>query len=516
MNVFERIAVVLICTICANPAVRADLELPQVFAEHMVLQAESRLPIWGTNSPGEQVTVWLGDEKKTAVANSSGNWQVAFPPRKATTCPTTLRVRGGNEVVIEDILVGEVWLCAGQSNMEWPLKKAAHGRTEVAAADYPHLRLLNLVGAARGGSGSYTAEHLARLTPERFCRGSWACCTPETAKSFSAVGYYFDRKLQQELGVPIGLISPAIGGTPAEAWIRPAALAADAELASLIEGNWLQNPRLDPWCQRRAAANLRRAADAGEEIPGDKLGPNHSFKPGFMWEAGLKPLVPYALSGVVWYQGESNAATHWRALQHRQIFPLLVRDWRSQWGEGDFPFLYVQLPALKRPHWPLFREGQRRMLDELSNMGMVVTMDVGQPTNVHPVDKQPVGERLARWALSQTYGRNIVPSGPLFQSMRSVGNRTLLDFKYAEGGLTTRDRQPPVGFEVAGESGLFVTAEARVDGTSIVVSSAEVPAIAQVRYGWAAYPDPPLNLINREGLPASPFSTATSFPETRN
>jgi sialate O-acetylesterase len=516
MNVFKRIAVVLICTTIDGHSVRADVGLPQVFADHMILQAEASLPIWGTASPDERVTVRLGNEKKTAVANSMGNWRVTFPPHQATTRPTTLQVRGNNEIVIEDILVGEVWLCAGQSNMEWPLKKAASGRTEVSTADHPHIRLLNLVGAARGGSGSYTAEHLARLTPELFSRGSWARCTPKTSGSFSAVGYYFGRKLHHELGVPIGLISPAIGGTPAEAWIRRAALAADDELAPLVEGNWLQNSQLDSWCQQRATANLRRARKAGEDILGDDLGPHHSFKPSFMWEAGVKPLVPYAIRGVIWYQGESNAETHWRARQHRKIFPLLVRDWRQQWGQGDFPFLYVQLPSLGRPHWPVFREGQRRVLDELPNMGMVVTMDVGHPTNVHPVKKQPVGERLACWALSETYGRKIVPSGPLFQSMRSVGNRKLLDFKHAEGGLATRDQQPPVGFEVAGEDNHFIAVEAQIENSSIVISSQEVPTITHVRYGWAAFPDPPLNLINREGLPASPFSTAPSFWETPN
>ena len=400
--------------------------------------------------------------------------------------------------------------------MEWPLKNATNGHDVVGVANHPQIRLLNFVGAARGGAGSYTAEHLARLTPQLFCRGRWAICTPESASFFSAVGYYFGRKLQQELKVPIGLISPAIGGTPAEAWIRRDAMAGEGELAPLVQGDWLKNSQLDAWCQRRAEGNLLRARESGEHVPGDELGPNHSFKPAFMWESGVSPLVPYAIQGVIWYQGESNAASHWRAMQHSQLFPVLVRDWREQWGQGDFSFFYVQLPALGRPHWPVFREGQRRMLDKLPNVGMAVTMDIGHRTNVHPIDKQPVGERLARWALAETYGRAVTASGPLFQLMQVVDQRAILTFKYAGQVLTTRDQLAPVGFEVAGEEGVYFPAKAQIEGDTIIVSSAKVLEIANVRYGWEAFPDPPLNLINSEGLPASPFTTAASLLEARN
>lgn len=522
MNAPKRIAVVLFCatligSITLLSSARADIALPQVFGNHMVLQAEIEVPIWGTASPSERVTVTLGSEKKKTVADDDGNWQVRFSPRPSSATPVKVSIRSSeNELVLEDVLIGEIWICAGQSNMEWPLKKAANARKEVAAAKHPQIRLLNLVGAARGGSGKYTVEHLARMTPEKFIRGSWEVCTPESAKSFSAVGYYFGRTLSEELDVPIGLISPAIGGTPAEAWIRREAITAQEELAPLVEGNWLKNSKLEQWCQRRATANLRRALEAGEEIPGDDLGPNHSFKPSFMWDASVKPLVPFAIRGVLWYQGESNAESHWRALQHSEIFPLLVRDWRQQWGQGDFPFLYVQLPALNRPHWPVFREGQRRMLDSLPNSGMAVTMDVGHPTNVHPVNKLPVGERLARWALTETYGQNGVPGGPLFLSMHPSSEGTRLEFKYAEGGLSTQDQEPPVGFEVAGKDGQYYPAEAKIDGSSIIVFSNEVSNILQVRYGWAPYPDPPLNLINNSGLLASPFSTAPFLMENRN
>lgn len=495
----------------------AYVALPQVFADYMVLQAGAKLPVWGTAAPGEQISVSLGSIKRSTTADEKGNWQIVFPPKKPSTIPATLSIRGdSNKIQIEDVLVGEVWICAGQSNMEWPLEQAKNGRSEIPQATHPNLRLLNLVGAARGGSGEYTAEQLERLTPTSFCRGSWTKCTPASAKRYSAVAYFFGSKLNHELNVPIGLISPAIGGTPTEAWIRCAAMANDDELAKLVQGDWLSNPKLEPWCQQRAKSNFRRAQVTGEAIPGDALGPNHSFKPGFMWGAGIKPLLPFAMRGVIWYQGESNAESHWRAEQHAQLLPTLVRDWRAQWGQGDFPFLYVQLPALGRPHWPLFREGQRRMLEMIPNAGLIVTMDVGHPTNVHPTNKRPVGDRLASWALSQVYAQGGVPCGPMFSSMQTRADQAELSFEYAAAGLATNDQLPPAGFEVAGRDGAFVSAEARIVGNSILVSSERVPAITHVRYGWAPYPDPPLNLVNTAGLPASPFSTANSPPENRN
>jgi sialate O-acetylesterase len=516
MNAPERFLLLLACAVCCNPVARAELLLPRVFAHHMVLQAQAPLPVWGAANPGVPVTVSLGNDQRTSVADAHGQWRVTLPPREASLQPSTLRVRSPqDELVLRDVLVGEVWLCAGQSNMEWPLKQASDGAREVKAAEHPEIRLLNLVGAARGGAGAYSSEELDRLAPAKFCEGSWTTCAPASVGDFSAVGYFFGRRLHLELGVPIGLISPAIGGTPTEAWIARAALAADAELAPLVRGNWLENLHLEAWCQQRATDNLRRATEAGEEIPGDDLGPHHSFKPGFMWEAAVQPLVPFAIRGVLWYQGESNAESHWRAVQHGRLFELLVRDWRQQWGQGDFPFLYVQLPAMGRPNWPVFREGQRRMLQELPRLGMAVTIDVGHPTNVHPVRKRPVGERLARWALAGTYGRDTVTSGPLFRSHKSEGGQVLVEFDYAQGGLATRDGGPVVGFEVAGQDGRFHPARADLRGASVVVSAPQVSDMVHVRYGWVPYPDPPLNLVNREGLPASPFSTFPILAEAR-
>ncbi len=377
-----------------------QLKLPRVFGSNMVLQANSAIPIWGSANPGEKVSVSLGSEKRVANADESGEWHLRLSARKANATPAHMSVTSGGETIqFENVLIGEVWVCAGQSNMEWELSQSANAKNELFAADRPSLRLLNLVGGARGSSGSYQAEHLSRLKSETFCEGEWNVASDETAGSFSAVAWYFGNYLQEQLQVPIGLICPAVGGTPTEAWIPQETLQSDPNTRGLVAGNWLDNPRLGEFCRTRGEQNLLSAIQAGESIPKDEFGPNHSFKPGFMWDAGIEPLIPFAIQGVIWYQGESNAETPARVREHGRLFPLLVTTWREEWGRGDFPFLYVQLPALNRAEWPWFRDGQRRSLDELDNVGMAITIDTGHPSNVHPTLKRPAGARPAHTRL---------------------------------------------------------------------------------------------------------------------
>ena len=488
-----------------------SLQLPRVFGSQMVLQADSRIPVWGTTNPGEKVTVVLGHERQVTFADDSGKWKLRLQARKASATPIVMSIYSGGETMeFKDVLIGEVWVCAGQSNMEWTLHQSANAKEELAAADHPRLRLLHLTAGPRGSSGSYTPRQLSRLKPEAFCEGEWKVASAESADAFSAVAWYFGRHLQQQLKVPVGLICPAVGGTPTEAWISRTWLNIDPIGRGLLADNWLDNPRLGEFCRTRGQQNLLAAIQAGESIPGDEFGPNHSFKPGFMWDAGIKPLIPFAIRGAIWYQGESNAETPARVREHGQLFPLLVNRWRHEWGQGDFPFLYVQLPALNRPEWPWFRDGQRRTLSQLKNVGMAITIDTGHPSNVHPTLKKPVGQRLAKLALGTTYQSKSheIYAGPLLDTAEREGDSMVISFKHAGGGLKSTDENPLRHFEVCGRDGVFHAATAKIVGqTVIAVSSASVSEPHDVRYAWLPYPDPGVNLVNSAGLPASPFST---------
>ena len=479
----------------------------------MVLQQGQPLPVWGMAKPEAKVTVTLGTRKQTATADANGKWKVNFPARKAAGQTLTLTVQTAQrKTTLVDILVGEVWLCAGQSNMEWQLSKAATAKTAIPAAKHARLRLFNFVGAARGGSGDYTPELIERLTPERFSSGQWRECSPDSAAPFSAVGFFFGQKLLADLDVPVGLINVAMGGTPAEAWMRRRALAAHPQLKLMVQGDWLQNKSLEPWCRGRGASNLKRALSAGDYIPGDDLGPNHSFKPAFMWDAALAPLRPLPLAGVLWYQGESNAESEWRVAQHDAVLSTLITDWRAQWKRPDLPFLFVQLPAMKRPHWPAFRASQQRVQDAFPHTGMAVTIDLGHPTDVHPRDKQPVGERLARLALASVYGESPCGGGPRFESAERRGDSVMLRLAKGRHELRTSDEAPPTGFEVRDRKGRWISAEARIhEADTVMVISPLGQAVEAVRYAWTPYPEPRINLVGDAGLPVAPFEAELSF-----
>ena len=493
---------------------KQSLKLPQIFGSHMILQADAAIPIWGTAGADAKVTIALGDEVQQVIASESGDWSVRLLARKATSVPVALSIEsGGERVQYDDVLIGEVWICAGQSNMEWPLSQSVNGQSELTQAARPNLRLLHLVGAARGNSGSYSQEQLSQLKPERFFKGEWKTASAESARGFSAVGWYFGRQLHEELNVPVGLISLAVGGTPTEAWIPRKALEDDPNCKGLVVGNWLDNERLGRFCRDRGEQNLLVAMQDGERIPGDDLGPNHSFKPGFMWSAGIERLIPFGIRGVVWYQGESNAESRARVEDHERLFPMLVNVWRGKWGQGSFPFLYVQLPGMNRSEWPWFREGQRRMQRELENVGMATTIDTGHRTNVHPPLKKPVGQRLALWALGDVYQSDSYStfSGPVFDVAKREGGSILVSFTQVGEGLTSNDGKPIRFLELCGEDGVFFPAHGKISGKDLMrVSSPMVARPHDLRYAWLPYPNPSVNLFNSEGLPAAPFSTETA------
>ena len=482
----------------SDPRAQTDsLSLPMIFSDHMVLQADKPLPVWGQARPGCLVSVSLAGGSQSVAADEKGRWRVTFAPKRVDGKSHTLRVQADKETIeLQDVVFGEVWVCAGQSNMEWPLVQTTNGADEIAKADQPEIRLMHLRPRAGGGATIYSAEQLANLRPESYYRGSWQRADPDTAKHFSAVGWYFGRHLQKELEVPIGLISLAVGGSPIESWISCEQLEGHEQLSDLVSGNWLDHPSLGDFCRLRGEQNLLAAMSQGDHVLFDSHGPRHPFQPGFLWSAGIDRIIPFSVQGVIWYQGESNAETADRVAQHEQLFPLLVNSWRQSWSNGfkvdaamidggaaseagswstshSLPFYVVQLPAMDREHWPLFRDSQRRLANELEKVELAVTLDTGHPTNVHPPIKKPVGERLAGLALHQTYHQASKGDaiGPRPVSVEQTDASWLLTFDHCNSGIMGRNGEALNHFEFEDASGEVFVADAEVIGENVVKMS---------------------------------------------
>jgi sialate O-acetylesterase len=474
----------------------SEVALPSIFSDHMVLQRDQPIPVWGTASAGEQVSVTLGNETRSTIADQNGRWRVRLDPKSASDKPVSMILVGSNSMTIKDILIGEVWLCSGQSNMHWPLKQATQGAESIAKANLPNLRLLNMRGNPYGNGREFSDIEIANCTPEKYLTGKWAVSSPQSATDFSAVAMFFGLELLEKQKVPIGLIHNAIGGTPTEAWISRKSLGADPILKPLTENNWFKNELVHQFCRDRAALNLKR------KLIDPKVNPaslQHPYQPGFMYESGIAPIATYSMRGVIWYQGESNA--HNPGL-HDRLFQALIADWRSAWKQGNFPFLYVQLPNIATANWAEFRESQRRAL-QIPNTGMAVTIDIGEPADVHPPEKHEVGHRLALIARAKVYGEKIEYSGPTLQSIEAEGDSLRLRFVHCSGGLKTTDNKALTGFEVAGKDRVFIPATAIIKGSEVVVRGASVVKPVAIRYAFAANPD--CNLRNQANLPASPF-----------
>ncbi|NSW80263.1 MAG: sialate O-acetylesterase [Chthonomonadetes bacterium] len=483
----------------------ADVRLPRIFGDHAVLQRGQPIPVWGTAEPGEKVTVEFHGQKVFTTADRTGKWRVTLKPVSAGG-PFEMTVKGNNTIVLRDLLVGEVWVCSGQSNMEWPLFLARNAEQEIASANYPQIRLFMVPKA------------VADVPQEDISGGEWRVCTPESARNFSAVGYFFARELHQALNVPVGMIQSAWGGTPAESWTSRSTLESNPQLRPILE-NWeravqdypqaIQRFRQQVMAWEDAAARARAEGKPEPPRPNRPTHPrNNPWKPSGLFNAMIMPIVPYAIQGAIWYQGESNAG---RAYEYRTLFPAMIQDWRKAWGQGDFPFLFVQLanfmatkPEPGESAWAELREAQLMTL-RLPKTGMAVAIDIGEADDIHPRNKQDVGKRLALNALAIAYGRKIDYSGPIYSHMKREGNRIRLYFKHVDGGLTTPNGEPLKGFAIAGADRKFVWADARIEGNTVVVSSPQVSEPVAVRYAWAD--NPVCNLYNRAGLPASPFRT---------
>ena len=493
---------------------RAEVRLHNLFTDHMVLQRNASVPIWGWASDGEAVTIEFRGKKASTVARN-GKWMVRLENLKAGG-PDELKVTGGNSLTVKNVLVGEVWIASGQSNMEWPMKSSFEPMSDIAAANEPMLRL-------------FTVPKLKADAPVSNVEASWQLTSPTSVPTFSAVGYYFGRALQKALGVPVGVIHTSWGGSPAEVWMREEVLAADPayrrDIVDIYPGQLKQyQANLATWEKEEAEAKAK-----GQEFK--KWKPWPSWKPSELYNGMIAPLLPYAIQGAIWYQGESNAG---RAHEYRRLFADMIRNWRKDWGQGDFPFLAVQLapfnPVMNQPTnstWAELREAQVLATKKLPKVGIAVITDYGNPVDIHPTWKKPVGERLALAARGIAYREKIVYSGPTYRRMSVDGNTAILTFDHVGAGLTagfpqeSKDKgsslwevvqsrqagQPDavVGFEVAGEDRKFVWAKAEIRGKKIAVSSASVAKPVAVRYGWADCPV--VNLFNKDGLPASPFRT---------
>ncbi len=629
----------------------AHVRLPAIFSDHMVLQRDTRVPVWGQADPGRRVIVEIGQQRKEAIADAAGRWRVDLDPLPAGG-PWVLKIVGIDTLRIRDVLVGEVWLASGQSNMEMSVERVRNAEAEIQAANYPQIRL-------------FTVKRAVSLRPlNDVASDGWHACNPQSVRRFSAVAYFFGRELYRKLGVPIGLVHSSWGGTPAEAWTsregietlpdfttalarldsldkgvdlmkrfwqrrraqRGAFLEWVASLAALDTGftasppwftenldvsrwdtmtlpvNWedTQLGEFDGvvWFRKRVSLPASWAGQdlvlrlgpindidttwfngvkvGGVEgydqlrvyrVPGRLVKPGQNglvvrvldygnrgglwgrpeqlrlvwpkrdsmslagvwrYRPGLsladapprpkeprwpthrptvLYNAMIAPLVPFAIRGVIWYQGEANAS---RAYQYRRLFPTMIQDWRQHWGQGDFPFLFVQLanfrarkPEPGESDWAELREAQTMAL-KLPNTGMAVIIDIGEANDIHPKNKQDVGRRLARIALAKVYGKKLVCSGPMYRGMKIEGSRIRLFFDHVDGGLVAKGGELR-GFAVAGPDRVFRWAQAKIEGSTVVVWSPEVPHPVAVRYAWADNPD--CNLYNRAGLPASPFRT---------
>lgn len=467
------------------------LQLSELYSDNMVLQRDAPLTIQGKANAGDKIVVKLAGQQATAKAADNGRWAVTLRPLKAGG-PYTLTVAGQKQkLVYTDVLIGEVWLCSGQSNMEFMVKQTATAKSTLQQADNNLIRLFDKKARWRTNAVEWDQSVLDSLNHlQYYADTQWSVASSGSVSSFSAVAYYFGKMLQDSLQVPVGLICNAIGGSPTEAWIDRATL--EYQFPGILR-NWTQNDFIQDWVRGRAALNVKKSANKQQR---------HPYEPCYLYEAGIRSFDQFPIKGVIWYQGESNAQNR---ETHEKLFTLLVQSWRKNWKNETLPFYYVQLSSLDRPSWTWFRDSQRRLMKQIPHTGMVVSSDCGDSLDVHPINKKPIGERLARWALNQTYGQtNVVPSGPLFRSMELRDGAAYLSFDYAEN-MGSADRQPLRTFEVAETEGVYYPATAEVIGNQIKVYNKKVKQPHYVRYGWQPFTR--ANLVNGSGLPASTFRT---------
>ena len=512
------LATVTMAIIVAAASVQADVKLSRLFADHMVIQQDQPIRLFGWADPGEKVIAELAGKSGSATAGTDGYFRLELPAMKADGKSHTLTIKGKNKFTLKDVLLGEVWICSGQSNMEWTVGGTLNAKEEIASADHPQIRLFNVPG------------HVSGPVPLEDARGNWQICSPKTISGFSAVGYFFGRSLQKELDVPVGLVGTNWGGTRIEPWTPPVGFRQVPELADYVKNINAIDPKtpagranhqklladVENWL-KQARLNLQ----AGKPV-GNPPTMNFSTKGGAtqIYNGMVHALTPLSVRGAIWYQGESNASD---GLRYEYLKEALVKGWRSVFENNDLSFYWVQLANFQNPNnnpagggWGPVREGQRRAL-RIPNTGMAVIIDIGAARDIHPRNKQDVGARLARLALTNDYGRDLVPCGPLYKSMKIEGNKIRITFDHVGGGLVTAAKeglapaQETSGaelkhFAIQADDGKWHWAQASIDGDTVVVSADGVIKPKHVRFAYQSNPVG-FNLYNKEGLPASPFTT---------
>ena len=515
---------------------RTDVRVPAIIGEHMMLQAGANTPIWGWADPGEGVVVTVGDSKATTTAGADGKWKVTFTDLKISVAPVKVSIAGENTLTFKDVLIGDVWICSGQSNMALPVRRIlgrdANNPKGLGQANYPQIRLFKL-------------PKETFLDPQTDCKGSWAVCTPGAAKEFSATGYFFGREIHRVEKIPVGLINACRGSSSGQMWTSLEGLKSEAALSKYLNqalaaradyprhkehylrdrAKWKEDAARWPETVKRWEVDTAKAKAEGKEAPAKPEPPgvpparpdgmdgwedNVMNAPTVLFNGMIAPIIPFGIKGAIWYQGEGNAS---EAELYRTLFPAMVYDWRNRWGLGNFPVYFVQLSSfgesLAEPgesNWAAFREIQLMLQNIVPNSGMAVTVDIGNAQNIHPLTKEEVGRRLSLVALAITYNHPIAYSGPMYERMEIEGDKIRLHFTHVGAGLVAKGGESLKRFAIAGANRKFVWGEAKIEGKTVTVSSSTVSHPVAVRYAWDINPDG-CNLFNVAGLPASPFRT---------
>ena len=506
----------LVCLLALLSAARAEIKLPAIIGDNMVLQQKQSNPIWGWDAPGTEVTVSFAGQTKSAKADAKGKWTVKLDALPANAKPATMTIKGSDSRVLKNILVGEVWICSGQSNMQWNVAGCWDGDLEIATAKFPNIRLISV-------------PQVGTQEPQDDFKGEWAPCSPENVGRFSAVGFFYGRLLHQMLDVPVGLINNAWGGSSAEAWVRRDVLEKDGRFTNML-ATWDKTAKdlsSDAAKQKyeAALANWKKLAAAAKEAkkpfntrapqsPDQQLNGNH--RPANIYNGVLHPTIGYGIKGTIWYQGESNAGA---AYEYGYLFPLMIQHWRTEWKQGDFPFYWVQLADFKDEmplpgdsQWAELRESQTKTQNAVKNGGQAVIIDIGEASDIHPKNKRDVAERLARLALVNDYGFKMPSRSPEYKSIEIKGGKAVVTLDTFGSSIRAVDAREVKGFAICGEDKKWVWANATIVGNDKVdVSSPSVPKPVAVRYAWAD--NPVCNLYSKDGLPVTPFRS-DDFPMT--